>query len=184
MLITHGKVMCMKDYYDIVSNIISNDRFKELKNDAHHSTNKYDHLIRVSKLSYKLAKLTKSDIASTTRAGVLHDFFYGDRKASIQNSYLNHPYTSANNAKEVFDITDFEADIIKTHMFHHTLFRSIFPIINPDEKVKIKEGKPKSKEAWIVCLSDLIVSAYEGLRYNIATKTSIYAIFLFNIITR
>ena len=34
MLITHGKVMCMKDYYDIVSNIISNDRFKELKNNV------------------------------------------------------------------------------------------------------------------------------------------------------
>lgn len=173
----------MKDYYDIVSNIITNKKFQELKNDIHHSTNKYDHLIRVSKLSYKLAKLCRADVESTTRAGVLHDFFYGDRKSSIQNSYLNHPYTSANNAKELFNISEFEADIIKTHMFHHTFFRSIFPIINLDEKVKIKEGKPKSKEAWIVCLSDLVVSAYEGLRFKVATKTAIYAIFLYNFIT-
>lgn len=172
----------MKDYYDIVSNIVTNNKFKELKNDIHHSTNKYDHLVRVSKLSYRIAKFTKGDVAATTRAGLLHDFFYGDRKSSIQNSYLNHPYTSANNAKEVFNISDFEADIIKTHMFHHTFFRSICPIINPSEKVKIKEGKPKSKEAWIVCLSDLVVSAYEGLRYNIATKTALYAIFLYNFI--
>lgn len=173
----------MKEYYDIVSNIITNEKFKELKNDTHHSTNKYDHLLRVSKVSYKIAKLTKADVKSTTRAGVLHDFFFGDRKSSIQNSYLNHPYTSASNAKELFDISDFEADIIKTHMFHHTFFRSIFPIINPDEKVKIKEGKPKSKEAWIVCLSDLMVSAYEGLRYNIGSKVAIYAIFIYNFIT-
>ena len=173
----------MRDYYDIVSNIITNDKFKELKKDIHHSTNKYDHLIRVSKLSYKLSKFFKCDVKATTRAGVLHDFFFGDRKACIQNSYLNHPYTSANNAKEVFNISDFEADIIKTHMFHHTFFRSIFPIINPDEKVRIKESKPRSKEAWIVCISDLLVSGYEGIRYNATSKVALYLIFAYNFIT-
>ena len=173
----------MKEYYDIVSNIITNEKFKELKNDTHHSTNKYDHLLRVSKLSYKIAKHTKADVEATTRAGVLHDFFFGDRKSSIQNSYLNHPYTSANNAKEIFNISDFESDIIKTHMFHHTFFRSIVPFINPSEKVKIKEGKPKSKEAWIVCLSDLLVSAYEGIRFNIGSKLAVLAIFAFNVLT-
>jgi len=173
----------MKEYYDIVANIITNDKFKDLKNDVHHSTNKYDHLLRVSKLSYKMAKLTKSDVEATTRAGVLHDFFFGGRKDCQANSYLNHPYTSAMNAKEIFNINDFEADIIKTHMFHHTFFRSLFPFINPQEKVKIKEGKPKSKEAWIVCLADLLVSAYEGLRYNVGGKVSVYAIFLYNFIT-
>lgn len=173
----------MKEYYDIVANIITDDRFKELKKDTHHNTNKYDHLLRVSKLSYKLAKLTKADVKSTTTAGVLHDYFLGERKDCLANSYLNHPYTSANNAKENFHITDFESDIIKTHMFHHTFFRSLFPFINPTEKVKIKEGKPKSKEAWIVCLSDLLVSAYEGLRYNIGGKMAIYILFIYNFIT-
>jgi len=170
----------MKEYYDIVSNIITSNEFKSLKNDTHHNTNKYDHLLRVSKLSYKIAKITKSDVKATTRAGVLHDFFFGGRKDCQANSYLNHPYTSANNAKKYFNITDFESDIIKTHMFHHTFFRSLFPFINPTEKVRIKEGKPKSKEAWIVCLSDLAVSAYEGLRYNLGGKVGLYAIFLFN----
>ena len=172
----------MKEYHDIVSNIISNDKFKSLKNDTHHNTNKYDHLIRVSKLSYKLAKITKSDVKATTRAGILHDFFYGERKACQANSYLNHPYTSANNAKEVFNISDFESDIIKTHMFHHALVRSVLPFINPDERVKLKDGKPKSKEAWIVCLSDLIVSVYEGIRFNVLGKASLYALFIINFI--
>ena len=45
----------MKEYYDIVSNIITNDKFKELKKDTHHATNNYDHLLRVSKLSYKFS---------------------------------------------------------------------------------------------------------------------------------
>lgn len=173
----------MKEYYDIVSNIINNEKFLELKKDTHHSTNKYDHLIRVSKLTYKISKHTKADIESATRAGLLHDFFFGDRKSSQANSYLNHPYTSAKNAKEIFNISDFESDIIKTHMFHHTFFRSLFPFINPKEKVKIKDGKPKSKEGWIVCLSDLLVSAYEGLRYNLGGKIGVYAIFLYNILT-
>ena len=173
----------MKEYYDIVSNIITNEKFKELKKDTHHNTNKYDHLIRVSKLSYKIAKISKADVESTTRAGVLHDFFYGERKSCQANSYLNHPYTSAMNAKKEFNINEHEEDIIKTHMFHHTFFRSLFPFINPQEKVKIKEGKPKSKEAWIVCLSDLAVSAYEGLRFNVCGRFAVYLLFLYNFIT-
>lgn len=173
----------MKEYYDIVSNIITDDNFKRLKKDTHHNTNKYDHLLRVSKLSYKIAKCTKANVQETTRAGLLHDFFFGGRKDSIRNSYLNHPYTSAINAKECFNITDEEASIIKTHMFHHTFFRSLIPFINPDEKVKIKDGKPKSKEAWIVCMSDLIVSAYEGIRFNVGGKVAIYLLFIYNFIT-
>jgi len=173
----------MKEYYDIVSTIITDDKFKKLKEDTHHNTNKYDHLIRVSRLSYRIAKLTNSDIKTTTRAGLLHDFFYGGRKESSKNSYLNHPYTSALNAKNCYNITDHESDIIKTHMFHHTFFRSFLPMINPNERVKIKEGKPKTKEAWIVCLSDLIVSAYEGLRFNIGGKLAIYLLFIYNFIT-
>lgn len=172
----------MKEYYDIVSGIITDDRFKDLKNDVHHNTNKYDHLLRVSKLSYKIAKHTKANVAETTRAGLLHDFFHGGRKDSPANSYLNHPFTSAMNAKNCFNISDKESDIIKTHMFHHTFFRSIIPFINPSEKVKIKEGKPKSKEAWIVCLSDLAVSAYEGIRFNIGGKMALYILFLVNFI--
>ena len=173
----------MKEYFDIVSEIITDDRFKELKKDTHHNTNKYDHLLRVSKLSYKLAKVTKSDVKSTTTAGLLHDFFYGGRKECQANSYLNHPYTSAKNAKEIFNISEFESDIIKTHMFHHTLFRTVVPFINKSEKVKLKDGKPKSKEAWIVCLSDLFVSAYEGLRFNIGGKFAVYLLLAYNMIT-
>jgi len=172
----------MREYYDIVSNIITDDRFKELKEDTHHNTNKYDHLIRVSKLSYKIAKRTNANVKEVTTAGLLHDFFHGGRKDNQANSYLNHPYTSAKNAKDCFNINDREAEIIKTHMFHHTFFRSILPFINPDEKVKIKDGKPKSKEAWIVCLSDLIVSAYEGIRYNVGGKMALYILFICNFI--
>ena len=172
----------MKEYYDIVSGIITDDRFKKLKEDTHHNTNKYDHLIRVSKLSYRIAKHSKANVNEATRAGLLHDFFYGGRKDNQANSYLNHPYTSAMNAKECFNINDKEADIIKTHMFHHTFFRSFIPFINPDEKVKIKDGKPNSKEAWIVCLSDFLVSAYEGLRFNVGGKMALYLLFICNFI--
>ena len=120
----------MKEYYDIVSNIITDARFKELKNDTHHNTNKYDHLVRVSKLSYKIAKHTKANVKEVTTAGILHDFFHGGRKDVQANSYLNHPFTSAKNAKECFNINDNEVEIIKTHMFHHTFFRSFLPFIN------------------------------------------------------
>ena len=37
-------------YNDIVKDIINNEVFLLTKNDIHHGSNKYDHLIRVSKL--------------------------------------------------------------------------------------------------------------------------------------
>lgn len=68
-------------YNDIVKDIINNEVFLLTKNDIHHGSNKYDHLIRVSKLSYTLANLLKLDVVSTTRGAILHDFFLGTRKS-------------------------------------------------------------------------------------------------------
>lgn len=174
------KTTCV--FESLVSDILENEYFLETKKDLHHGTSKYEHSLRVAKLSYKLSKIFKSDIKYTTRAGLLHDFFLGTRKAKEENSYLNHPITASINAKKYFNVTELEAEAIKTHMFHHILLKKVLPFINHKEKASIKEFKPKSKEGWIVCVSDLIISAIELERFQFTYVANVALILIFNII--
>ena len=170
------------EYKEITNEIINNEYFKLTKNDTHHGSNKYDHLLRVSKCSFVLGKIFKADIKSVTRAALLHDFFFGSRKEKEENSYLNHPKTAAQNAKMYFDITPLEEEAIKSHMFHHVLIKKIFPFINRKEKVSIKEFKPKTKEGWIICLSDLLVSVMECERFQFTYVANVSLLIIFNIV--
>lgn len=171
------------EYYRLAGNILTNDYFLELKKDNHHGTNKYDHCKRVSYVGFLLAKLLKADRREVVRAGLLHDFFFGERTEKEENSYLNHPKTSALNAKKYFNVTDKEASDIETHMFHHVLIKKILPFVNYKERAKIKDNKPKSKEAAIICLSDLLVSVYEFEKYRLRYSVSLTFLFLMNLLT-
>ena len=170
------------EFDEIVSDILENEYFIETKKDLQHGTSKYEHSLRVAKLSYKLSKFFKADVKSTTRAGLLHDFFFGTRKEKPENSYLRHPVTAAENAKKYFNVSEVEAEAIKTHMFHQVFLKKLFPFINRKEKASIKEFKPKSKEGWIICASDLLVSIMECERFQFTYAANIALLLIFNII--
>ena len=89
-----------KEYRELTDEIINNQDFKFLKNDVHHGTNKYEHCKRVAYLSFLMSKIFKGNTKVITKAGLLHDFFYGERTTKEENSYLKHPMTSAKNAIE------------------------------------------------------------------------------------
>jgi len=170
------------EFESLVSDILKNEHFIETKHDLHHGTSKYEHSIRVAKLSYNLSKIFKADTKATTRAGLLHDFFFGTRKEKPENSYLRHPVTASNNAKKYFNVSALEAEAIKTHMFHQVLLKKIFPFINHKEKVSVKEFKPKTKEGWIICASDLIISVIECERFQFTYVANVSLLILFNVI--
>lgn len=169
------------EFDNIVNDILEDKHFIETKKDKHHGSSKYEHSVRVAKMSYKLGKIFHADIESVTRTALLHDFFLGTRKEKVENSYLNHPVTAARNAKEYFNISDKEAEDIRTHMFHHVIIKKIFPFINKEEKAKIKDFKPQSKEGWIICASDLIVSAMECERFQFTYAFNVALLLFLNI---
>ncbi len=172
-----------KQEFDLlVKDILENEHFLETKKDLHHGSSKYEHCLRVARMSYRLAKFFKADVKSATKAGLLHDFFLGTRKEKPENSYLRHPLTAASNAKKYFDVTPLEEEAIKTHMFHQVLLKKLFPFINREEKASIKEFKPKSKEGWIICASDLLVSIIECERFQFTYAANVALILIFNII--
>lgn len=170
------------EFESFVQDILNDENFLATKKDLHHGTSKYEHSIRVAKLSLRLGKLFKANLRSVTRAGLLHDFFFGTRKESPENSYLRHPITASNNAKKYFEVNDLEYQAIKTHMFHQVLLKKICPFINRKEQATIKEFKPKSKEGWIICVSDLLVSIMECERFQFSYVFNVSLLLVFNLI--
>lgn len=171
-----------KEYKEITSEILENEYFALLKNDTHHGSNKYDHCVRVSYLSFLLAKLFKGNRTEVARAGLLHDFFFGTRTSKDENDYLKHPKTSAKNAEKYFSIDENEKDIIESHMFHHALIKRLTPFMSEEDKAYFKNNKPKNKDGIIVCVSDLLVSIFEVCAYKIRYNTCLYILFLLNIV--
>ena len=138
-----------KEFILLVDDILLNQEFRKLKGFFHHTNHIYDHVIRVSYISYAIAKALRLDYRSAARGGLLHDFFLYDwreRKAHDTCKALHgreHPYIALANARKQFEVSELEADIITKHMFPKT------------------RALPRYKESFVVSLSDKISSVYE-----------------------
>ena len=149
------------EFYNIVNDILKNDEFIELKYEDHHGITRMRHSLNVAKLTFKLCKrFNVKNIKDTTRAALLHDFFKTNEIKKC--SFLEHPLLAANNAKRVFDINDFQSNIIKSHMY-------------PMCKVF-----PKSRESYIVSIADKIVAIKECTRYKVPLTIGTAMLFFFN----
>ena len=115
------KIMSDFEYIDIVRDIISNEEFLKLKFYRHHDNTRLDHCLKVSYNVYKLAKKFNLDYKAAARAGLLHDFFYGDLRYInvIERKYMlnAHPYYAYYNASKIFKLNDKEKNMILSHMF-------------------------------------------------------------------
>ena len=109
------------EYIDIVRDIINNEEFLKLKFYRHHDNTRLDHCLKVSYNVYKLAKKFNLDYKAAARAGLLHDFFYGDLRYInvIERKYMlnAHPYFAYYNASKMFKLNDKEKNMILSHMF-------------------------------------------------------------------
>lgn len=139
-----NKIYSDTEYFNIVDDILDNDKFKKTNDCKHHGLTRMEHSIKVSYYSYKISKKLKLDYKATARAGLLHDFFISEDIKQKNVSAFIHPYKSLNNSEQYFYLSDKEEDIIISHMF---------PIL--PHKV------PKYLESWLVSLVDKIVATYE-----------------------
>lgn len=156
------------EYKNIIKHILDNEEFNKMKNIPHHDTNRFDHSLKVSYYSYKIAKVLKLDSEDVARAGLLHDFFMTDTNVSIikrLKSAIKHPKYAALKSEEIFGISDKEKDIIKTHMFPLNL------------------NVPKYTESWLVTLVDKGVALKEQVHrygYKFGYIANMYLLFLIN----
>jgi len=157
-------------YVDIVRDIIEHKEFIKTKDIAHHGMNRFDHSVRVSYYSYKLARLLKLDYQEVARGGLLHDFFLVDNEVITKKekmaTLVNHPKYAEAFASKYFELTEKERDMILTHMFPVAINRV-----------------PKYAESWLVNTVDNVVSIGEALysrKGQVAKLANVMVIVLLN----
>lgn len=138
------------NYYEIVESILNNPEFLKRKHYAHHDKiTVYDHSLRVSLMSYRIAKkLRWKNLNDIAIGGLLHDFYYRDwqsfkeKRPFFKRHAFVHANEALNNSLKYFPelMNDRIINIIERHMF----------------PINIKP--PKYKEAWLVSTCDKIIS--------------------------
>lgn len=136
--------------------IVENEAFQRQRAFKQHGTTSiYDHVINVTLHAFKKAykKKGKYDLKAIVYGGLLHDFFLYDwhvfdhKNGHERFHGFNHPKIALKNAMKVWTLSPKEQNIIRSHMWPLTLFHF-----------------PKSKEAWLITLSDKKTSILEIFR--------------------
>ena len=157
-------------YMSIVNNILDNDEFSKIKSIEHHGISRYDHSVKVSYYSYKIAKALHLDYEQTAVGGLLHDFFLSpDNRTQKERltSVFTHPKQAVEMAKSQFDLTNKELDMIRSHMF------------------PINLSVPKYAESWIVSMVDKCVATNEfaiKFRFRLKYAYNLFLLFAISII--
>lgn len=134
----------------IKNHLEEDGRFKWLKDYNHHGTTSvHTHVLHVAWWANRIAESlpVEVDMESLTRGALLHDYFLYDWHDDHGHSPhgFTHPFTALKNARDDFDLTEREVDIIKTHMWPLTVV------------------PPKHREGWIVTMADKIATWEETL---------------------
>ncbi len=130
------------------SRILENKKFIQ-----HGTTTLYSHCRNVAMVSLKLSNVFhwKVDRESLVRGALLHDYYlydWHDKSARLKLHGYFHPALALKNAREIYDLSFIEEDIIAHHMFPLT--------IHP----------PVTKEGWLVSIADKLCSLYETFKLN------------------
>ena len=136
-----------REYFSCVSDLLNNKTVLSLGNFRHHiGTTRFQHSLNVSYYNFKLCKLFRLNARSAARAGLLHDFFFYNRKEheKIFHSHAEeHADTALYNASQMFPITELEGDMIVNHMWPMTLhlphYRETFVITLVDKFCAVAE---------------------------------------------
>ncbi len=144
----------LSEFYNIISDIISNDTVKQMKNYRQHcNTSCYKHCMQVAYYAYITCKKLKLDYVSAARGAMLHDLFLYDWRNKAITSTLPglhafvHPIIAFENANKIFNLNDIEKDIIIKHMWPVTF------------------KFPKYRESYIVTLMDKYSACLETYHY-------------------
>lgn len=156
--------MKKESFEDIISDILNNDKFNQLKYELHHGITRYDHSLRVARTTYKICNMLRiKKTNEIVRAAALHDFYTDSDlgKLKEKEKLIIHPLQASKNAIDLFNINEYQQNIIESHMF------------------PLKGAKPNNIGSVIVTTSDKVVATYEMSRFKLALATNTMLILLF-----
>ena len=112
----------------------------------HHRVTRYEHVLLVAQLSFRIARAWGLDSRAVARSALLHDLYHGGKDANYLRHSRTHPLTALHNAMNVTTLSAKEQNIIASHMWPLT-FRHV----------------PTCREAFIVCLADKYCAVVESM---------------------
>lgn len=120
-----------QEYLSYVGELLKRPEVLRLANyKQHYFSNRLDHSISVSYVSYRIAKGLHLNAKATARAGLLHDLFYYDWRTTKFNSGTHawiHPRIAVRNAEKFTTLSQLERDIILRHMWGATIRPPRYP---------------------------------------------------------
>lgn len=140
-----------EEFCELVKDIINHEKIQEMKRYNHHSqTTCFTHSMHVAYYNYLVCKRFNLDVRAGVRAGLMHDLFLYDwhtRKPAPGERLhgFEHPKIALRNARENFELSDIEADMICKHMFPLTI------------------SLPRYKETVVIVMTDKFCSSCEVL---------------------
>ena len=137
------------EFYEIVYEILNSDEYQRRKNFKHHGEQSvYDHSLKVSINSYKIAKIMGMDYKSAAIGGLLHDFYDKpwqddkEKKPFLKQHGFVHAKQALNNSKNYFPQ-------LMNKRVENIIVRHMFPLnITP----------PRYIEGWLITIVDKCVS--------------------------
>lgn len=146
-ILSHKDLSREDEYFSFVKDLLRDKSVLSLDGFRHHiGTTRFQHSLNVSYYNYKLCKLLRLDARSAARAGLLHDFFFYNRKEHekiIRSHSEEHALTAFYNASRMFPINELEGDMIVNHMWPMT------------------HRLPRHRETFIITLVDKFCAAAE-----------------------
>ncbi len=131
----------------IVRDLMDDPQFLALRAMDQHSktSNRLNHSIYVAYLSFLFCRHMGYDHVAAARAGLLHDFHFGDEADGMKRLW-RHPHQALENAKKLAPLSALEQDIIVKHMW---------PLTRP---------LPRHKETLVVSMADKLCALMEFSR--------------------
>ncbi len=129
------------EFFSIIGDIYDCPEFQSMSQYIQHANiNRVQHIMSVAYLSFLNCKEQGLDHKKAARAAMLHDLFYYDWHVPGDGSHrlhgYRHPGFALKNAKQLFELSEMEENIILRHMWPLT------------------PTPPKFKEGFVVCLCD------------------------------
>ena len=135
------------EYLTAVEDVLDSEEVQDLKYFAHHhSTTRFQHCLNVSYYSFLLCRKLGFDARQAARAGMLHDLYHSSPKCTKEH-LRNHPRIALENARNNFDLSDVEEDVILKHMW------------------PIRKGRPSYPESYVVMFTDKYIAFIEYCAY-------------------
>ena len=138
-----------RSYCAWVDDLLNSDEVRSMRTIRHHpGVSCYEHSVFVSYMAFRRARRWGMDCRTAARGGLLHDLYlYDPHTLRSYRQCFAHPVAAAKNAAALCGgLSAKEENIILAHMW------------------PIAVRRPRSGEAFAVCLADKICAIAEVLR--------------------